>query len=153
MQCDGLPHRTALSYYFKEKNREYVEEREAKQLPLSASFLAGDQRTTEQVKKKFEVAYFVAKEEMAFKKYPSILKLEEMHGVEIGNAYRNDISCGDFVDYVGKGMRNSLSQKLKNANFSAFSLTVQQIIPQKIRNAFTCYCSILTPQKKGSVTK
>ena len=55
-----------------------MEEREAKQLALSASFLAGDQRTTEQVKKKFEVVYFVAKEEMAFKKYPSILKLEEM---------------------------------------------------------------------------
>ena len=151
--CDGLPHRTALSYYFKEKNREYVEEREAKQLPLSASFLAGDQRTTEQVKKKFEVAYFVAKEEMAFKKYPSILKLEEMHGVDIGNAYRNDISCGDFVDYVGKGMRNSLSQKLKNANF--FSIFFDGATDNSTKDQECFYVLLFDPNstEKGKCDK
>ena len=86
---------TALSYYFKEENKEYVEESDANQLPLSASFLAGDQRNAEQVKKK------VVKEEMSLKKYPAILKLEEMHGVDICNAYRNDVCCGESLDCVG----------------------------------------------------
>ena len=64
------------------ENTDYVEERVVNQSSLIQSSTAGDQRTAEQVKKKFEVSYFVAKEEMVFKKYPAILKLEEMHGVD-----------------------------------------------------------------------
>ena len=83
----------------------------------------------------------------------AILKLEEMHGIDIGNAHRNDVSCGEFMDGGGKDMRISLSQKLKNAIYSAFYLAMQPIILQKIMNVFTCCCSILTPQRKGSVTE
>ena len=54
---------------------------------------------------------------MAFKKYPSILKLEEMHGVDVGSAYRNDKSCGEFVDCIGKDFSNVLSKNIKNADF------------------------------------
>ena len=69
-------------------------ERESSQLTLDESFSIGDKRTVEQVKQKLEVAYFISKEEMAFTKYPAVLKLEEMNGVDVGSAYRNDMSCG-----------------------------------------------------------
>ena len=41
------------------------------QLTLGESFSIGDKRTV-------EVTYFIAKEEVAFTKYPAILTLEEM---------------------------------------------------------------------------
>ena len=66
--------KVCTKFEYKETNKDYQEAREK-------NFLAGDVRSAEQVKKKFEVAYFLAKEEMTFKKYPAILKLEEKHGV------------------------------------------------------------------------
>ena len=64
---EGDPHKHAMKCYLKAENTDYVEERVANQSSLIESFTAGDQRTAEQVKKRFEVAYFVAKEEITFK--------------------------------------------------------------------------------------
>ena len=107
-----------MKCYLKAENTDYVEERVANQLSLIESFTVGDQRAAEQVKKKFEVAYFVAKEETTFKKYQAILKLEEMHGVDIGQAYRNDVNCAEFIDYISKDIiQQTFYEKMKNANF------------------------------------
>ena len=42
------------------------------------------------LKKKFDVAYFIAKEGLAFTKMKSLCELKGWHGVDIGPAYRND---------------------------------------------------------------
>ena len=115
--CEGDPHKHAMKCYLKAENTDYVEERVVNQSSLIESFTVGDQRTAEQVKKKFEVAYFVAKEEVAFKKYPAIVKLEELHGVDIGQSYRNDVNCAEFIDYISKDIQQTLSQKMISANF------------------------------------
>ena len=49
--------------------------------------------------KKFETAYFIAKEELPLTKFERILALEELHNVEIGSAYHNNNMCGEFIDY------------------------------------------------------
>ena len=46
--------------------------------------------------KKFETVYFIAKEELPLR----ILSLEELHNVELDNAYRNNNMCGEFIDYI-----------------------------------------------------
>ena len=92
-------------------NADYVEERKSGQASLARSFMHGDERAAAQVKKKFEVAYFVAKEELSFLKYPAILKLEEMHDVDVGQAYRNDKNCAKFIDYIGKDLHDNVSKK------------------------------------------
>ena len=38
-------------------------------------------------RKKLEAAYFIAKEELPLTKFERILALEELHSVELGNAY------------------------------------------------------------------
>ena len=106
-----------MKCYKKTNNADYVEERESGQASLARSFMHGDERAAAQVKKKFEVAYFVAKEELSFLKYPAILKLEEMHGVDVGQANRNDKNCAEFIDYIGKDLHDNVSKKLKNSNF------------------------------------
>ena len=68
-------------------------------------------------KLKFEVAYFIAKEEVSLTKYPELLKLEEKHGVEIGSSYRNCISCANFIYHIGQELAEKLEEKLRNVNF------------------------------------
>ena len=42
------------------------------------------------LRKKFDVAYFIGKENLAFAKMPALCELEERHGVDLGSGYKND---------------------------------------------------------------
>jgi hypothetical protein len=64
---------------------------------------------------KFEVAYFVVKEEMPLSKYPQLLQLEENHRVEIGFAYQNNVNSGMFIDSRELGLK--LCDKLSTVYF------------------------------------
>ena len=76
-----------------------------------------DKRDLELTKRKFQVAYFVAKHQLSMTKYAEILKLEEMHGVEIGAAYHTDRYCGTFIDYCSDDIKSLLNSDLCDANF------------------------------------
>ena len=84
---------------------------------LDTAFAKGDEKIVEKTKRKFEVAYFIAKDELSFKKYEKIINLEEIHGVSMGEAYRNDKSCGEFIDYLGKDISDNLSSDLAKTRF------------------------------------
>ena len=72
-------------------------------------------------RKKFETAYFKAKEELPLTKFERILALEDLHNVELGNAYRNNNMCGEFIDYIADDLALKVLQKLKNSNFHSDS--------------------------------
>ena len=61
--------------------------------PIARSLLTMDKFTLEKMERKFDMCYLLAKEGMAFKKYPALYSLEERHGVELGNAYKNKDSA------------------------------------------------------------
>ena len=67
--------------------------------------------------KKIEVAHFVAYEEMAFTKYEKLIKLEERHGVPLGEAYGGDNACKNFVRAINGAMEDELKTKLDEAKF------------------------------------
>ena len=71
----------------------------------------------ERTKKKFDVAYLVAKKRLSMKMYPDLLELEQKHGVDLGQSYNNEIQCGNFIDYIAKDMKNKVNEDLKNATF------------------------------------
>ena len=88
----GEPHKRAMDLHFKEQKGLCVTERaeamkgtnDAGQQLITTgipNMQAGELATT---KIKFEVAYFIAKEELPLAKYEQIVQLEEKHGVEIG---------------------------------------------------------------------
>ena len=108
VECDA--HKHAMKCHRKSVNPNHVEDRERGQASLASSFLHGDELLV-------EVSYFVAKEEMAFLKYPAILKLEEIHGVDVGMAYRTDKNCAEFIDYIGQDLHLNVSEKIKRSNF------------------------------------
>ena len=71
----------------------------------------------ELTKKKFEVAYFIAKEELQLSLFPKLLNLWERHGVELGTAYWNHNYAGKIIDYISEELANDLKVALTNANF------------------------------------
>ena len=68
-------------------------------------------------RKKIEVAYYIAKEELPIIKYASLVDLEERHGVDISKAYRNRNSGGVFIDCISDTLADELKQKLLKVNF------------------------------------
>ena len=71
----------------------------------------------EQLKKKFELAYFVAKKELPFTMYEDLVTLEKHHGVDIGEVYVNRIECANFIDYHGEYLSKTLENDLSEAHF------------------------------------
>ena len=55
---------------------------------IGQSLLNLDETTRQQMRKKFDVCYMMAKESVSFVKYPVIVQLESKHGVNVGPAYR-----------------------------------------------------------------
>ncbi|CAB3993296.1 zinc finger 862-like [Paramuricea clavata] len=76
----------------------------------------------ERMKIKFDVAYLVATEQMAFSKYPSICALEIRHGVDIGQSYLNANACKEFVHCIADIENEDLISAVAQAKF--FSLLI-----------------------------
>ena len=81
-----------------------------------------DKVALERTRKKFDVAYFIAKEGLAFTKMKSICELEERHGVDIGPAYRNDHACSNFVEYIALEEKDRLIKALSKSKFYSFQV-------------------------------
>ena len=79
-----------------------------------------DKSTLEKMERKFDMCYLLAKEGMAFKKYPALYRLEERHGVELGNAYKTKDSARLFTTYIAQHQRNSFMAILSKAHFFNF---------------------------------
>lgn len=120
----GEPHKRALELYLKERGTS-ANERADK---MSAFTSSGQQLVTTgianmrasdlaETKVKFETAYYIAKDELPLSKYPGLLNLEERHGVTVGNAYRNIVSCSEFITSISDELENQLKKKLTTAKF------------------------------------
>ena len=79
------------------------------------SKLPADER--DRLKKKFDIAYFVATEKLAFTKYPSICELEAQHGVELGTSYLNKSAGRTFCHYIAKECKENVVEALRKAHF------------------------------------
>lgn len=85
--------------------------------PIARSLFTMDKEVEGTVKKKFDVAYFIAKEGMAFNKMRPLCHLEERHGVRLGEGYKNDLACSIFVEYIAKDLQEKLKETLYKAKF------------------------------------
>ena len=52
------------------------------------------------VKRKFDIVFVIAKEHLPFTKMKPLCELEERHGVELGQGYKNNQACATFVKYI-----------------------------------------------------
>ena len=87
--------------------------------PIARSFAQSsmDKATLDQTKKKFDIAYMMAKEKMAFTKMKPLCELEERHGVRLGSGYKNDHACATFTGYIAQEQQEILQTALTKAKF------------------------------------
>ena len=78
-----------------------------------------DPATEEKTKRKFEICFVLAKENLPFSKYPAILSLEKRHGVDFGNhAYETAKAAQRFVHFIAAHQRSSFNYDLNAPFFS-----------------------------------
>ena len=77
---------------------------------------------TEQVRmrNKFDLAYLLAKEGIAFEKFPALCELEARHKVDLGHAYRTAPSARSFTHYIAKAQRQQFIEDLSEKKFYSF---------------------------------
>ena len=61
-----------------------------------------DDAIKERMKKKFGICYVMAKEGLAFQKYPALHELEAQHGVDLGFAYKTKDSAKTFTHFIAE---------------------------------------------------
>ena len=72
------------------------------------------------LQRKFDIAYFVTKEKMAFRKYPRLCELEARHGINLGTSYLTEPAGRTFLHFIAEAKRLEIVQILQKAIF--FSL-------------------------------
>ena len=85
--------------------------------PIALALSTIDPITEARVCRKFEIAYVLCKEGLAFKKMVPFCELEEKHGVDLGIGYKNKDACADFVKYIAQVKMKQLSAVLAKAKF------------------------------------
>ena len=69
------------------------------------------------LRKKFDIAYFVANHKLAFNKYTAICNLESRHGVDIGTSYVNENAGKTFCKFIAETRTAKLCKTVTNAKF------------------------------------
>ena len=85
--------------------------------PIAREMLTIDADTEARMKKKFDLTYFLCKENLAFKKMSSLCELEERHDVDLGSGYKNNQACTTFLEYIDQDFRERLVNVLDKVKF------------------------------------
>jgi len=105
-------HQTAMRLYNK-----YQSESVTDYSPLARALYNLDGSTKRTLEKKFDLAYFICKENIAFTKMAPLCELQAKHGVQLGTGYKNNQACSTFVEYIAKDQHIVLQEQLKKAKF------------------------------------
>ena len=114
--AEGVPHKEAMKHYYKSVGKTHVEKRDRNQQSIESGLARMNEKDIILTRKKFDTAYFIAKEDLLLTKFVRILALEELHNVELGNAYRNNNMRGEFIDYIADDLASKVLQQLKSSN-------------------------------------
>ena len=82
------------------------------------------------MKKKFDIFYVMAKENMAFRKYPSLHAHDERHGVDLGFPCKTCDSAKSFTHYIAQSQRQSFFDSLSTMNFYSFFMHGSTLIQE-----------------------
>ena len=82
-------------------SREHAKEKSLSiHLPIIESLHTLSDEDREALRKKFDIAYFIAIEKLPLAKYPRLCELKKRHAVHLGHSYLNENSCKEFISYI-----------------------------------------------------
>ena len=90
--------------------------------PIGCALSTLDSTTRARMGRIFDLCFMMAKESIAFAKYPSLLELEKRHGVDLGHAYTTADSAKLFTGCIAKSQRQSFFNSLYGSGTRFFSL-------------------------------
>ena len=69
------------------------------------------------LRKLFNTAYFVCKEEMSFSSFPSLIRLQKKNGSDLKRlgSYCNDQACRRFVPFLAEAVREKINETISDA--------------------------------------
>ena len=106
-------HKKAVDIYKRPKTMEDL----YRSTPIGRALAGASAEEMQRVSKLFDIAYMLAKEELPFSKYPSIIEVEKHHGVDIGNTYNTEHKCKEFTCLIGEIMRSQILDGLAHAKY------------------------------------
>ena len=110
--ADTDMHKRSMLLLSKSRSKNAVE-----YAPIAKALSTLDPDTASKLKRKFEIAYMLCKEGLAFTKMEAVCELEEKHGVNLGTGYKNNQACATFVEYTAQSQREGLAAVLAKAKF------------------------------------
>ena len=105
-------HKRAMILFHKSRSSDVAE-----YAPIARALSMLDPDTASKLKRKFEIAYLICKEGLAFTKMSTLCELEEKHRVDLGAGYKNNQACAVFVDYIARAQREALAAQLAKAKY------------------------------------
>ena len=101
----GDPHKFAMNLFWKESLLSEEEKakkvrRDNQQQSVVSGIVSMNAADFEKTKKKFDVAYFLAKEKLPLAKFEKIIDLEKKPDVDLGTAYCNQMVANSFIDSI-----------------------------------------------------
>ena len=82
---------------------------------IAHSLLVTDDTVKGCMKKKFDIYFVLAKKSMGFRKYPALHELEKRHGVDLGFAYKTDVSAKTFTHYIAESQCQSFLESFSSS--------------------------------------
>ena len=74
----------------------------------------GDNSILTEMKIKMNIAYLIAKQELPFSLFPSLLLLHRKNGVDINPTYDNTHKCSEMIGTIAERMRNDLAGSIRH---------------------------------------
>ena len=84
-------HKRAMVLFHKSRSADVTD-----YAPIARALNTLDQETASRLKRKFEIAYLICKEGLAFAKMSVLCELEEKHGLDLGAGHKNNQVCAIF---------------------------------------------------------
>lgn len=76
-----------------------------------------DEKQREHLKALTNTGFFVAKEGLAFRKFSGLCDLQEKNGVQMGDMYRNEKKCSQFVASIADVEKETAITEVKESRF------------------------------------
>ena len=88
--------------------------------PIARSLLNLEASVKAKMKRNFDICYLMAKEGMAFEKFPALYELLSHHGVSIGSTYVTPQSAKLITHCIALAQREAFINQLSMAKFYSF---------------------------------
>ena len=96
-------------------------------LSIAKAVITLDKGAEEKLKEKFNIAYFLCKEYLAFAKMQAVCQLQEAHGFDLSIGYKNEFTHATLGHYIGLSLKEQLADELQHAKF----FSIQQVAAVK----------------------